>query len=63
MCMSVLPMCKYVYYLHAWYPQKLQERIGSPRAGITVVKTLAALPEALNSVPRPHIVWLTHRNM
>lgn len=31
MCMTVLPMCKYVY--HAWYVRP-EKDIGSPRSGV-----------------------------
>lgn len=32
---GALPTCMSVYCVHAWYPQKLDEGIGSYEAGVT----------------------------
>ena len=34
MSMNVLPACRHLYHVHAWYLQRLEEGIESPRTGV-----------------------------
>lgn len=34
-CFGVLPMCKYVHFVYAWFLQRPEESLGSPGTGIT----------------------------
>lgn len=33
--MSILPACMHVHHVHAWYLQRSEEGIGSPRTRVT----------------------------
>jgi hypothetical protein len=35
LCMSVLPVCRFVYHMGAWCPQNPEEGMGSSGTGVT----------------------------